>query len=576
MHRPWIPLQRKTIERAPGLTGNDKPENLERIKALSTYHIANAIRTIHDKAVTHVFDSSSDTTFPVFPEFDRLKPQKTEFYQFGSIPFNEAIISDNYQVQDEIFLHQGNLKRGTIDKEGDFAKRLFVIHGDQMTAGRCRAVKANSSESTLDYDRRKWYIPMASWFHIHLNLGETILRTHWEPSEGSQSPHNVLYDIDSWGAVCRKKKSMKYHQLRPILGKGFNSRITALFYTEMRQHRLLPSTFTQDSDIPTTLHESISNLTPKVFLQLVEKVRLKVFQSHIWEGKAPEDIDFRSMCRYLQEVQLYLNVNLAVKYGDIGLLRFLIDPLIVTFFGANQLNYGWEMLHYKWHLTEVNDTVLQRSILASGLVNWLGRETTWKPIDLMLEHLNGFVANEMKCFKNSTHDAEVTLNRSCLTNPYLRVLRSMFEGYFGNIMSGSHSTSKGVQDMMIHSIKLFNDGWAHKQTPAILQSRGKPTDSPDIMTTGINMISSKVQVFNQRYLQKANGQLPPSLPSVIQDLQPGLVDADGFIDIDESVQEIGPDLDHIVETSYDGDGFEEISASTIEATMEYLDLSTQN
>ena len=53
------------------------------------------------------------------------------------------------------------------------------------------------------------------------------------------------------------------------------------------------------------------------------------------------------MCRMLQEVKLLLTVRHAVKHADIGMLRRLVDPLIVFFFGASQHNYGREMLFYR-------------------------------------------------------------------------------------------------------------------------------------------------------------------------------------------------------------------------------------
>ena len=62
----------------------------------------------------------------------------------------------------------------------------------------------------------------------------------------------------------------------------------------------------------------------------------------------PIDIEFRTMCRVLQEIELFLILKHTIKYSDIGLLRRLSDPLIVLFFGAKQHHYGREMLFYRW------------------------------------------------------------------------------------------------------------------------------------------------------------------------------------------------------------------------------------
>ena len=53
------------------------------------------------------------------------------------------------------------------------------------------------------------------------------------------------------------------------------------------------------------------------------------------------------MCRMLQEIEVFLTTRHAIKHGDIGLLRRMVDPLIVLFLGAGQWNYDHEMLFYR-------------------------------------------------------------------------------------------------------------------------------------------------------------------------------------------------------------------------------------
>jgi hypothetical protein len=82
----------------------------------------------------------------------------------------------------------------------------------------------------------------------------------------------------------------------------------------------------------------------------------------------------------------------------------MVDLLIVVFFGASQYNYGREMLYYCWLLSPANTPELQQAILSSGLVNWVRRQLTFKPIDLALEYLNCYCKLDLRNFKNSTHD----------------------------------------------------------------------------------------------------------------------------------------------------------------------------
>lgn len=132
------------------------------------------------------------------------------------------------------------------------------------------------------------------------------------------------------------------------------------------------------------------------------------------------DIKFRTMYRFLQQTELFLTLCLAIKHGDIGLIRCLVDPIIINFIGGKQTNYVQEMLYYRWNLTSINEPDLQTAILASGLVNWIGDDNIFKPIDLALEHLNADYSIDIKNHKNSAHTWMTTFDRVCSLGKYYR------------------------------------------------------------------------------------------------------------------------------------------------------------
>lgn len=243
-----------------------------------------------------------------------------------------------------------------------------------------------------------------------MNLLNTIVRTHWSPIRSGEEAHHCLKaDITTWNRSFSSRSNAKYHQIEPLVIQGFTARVAALFYAAMRRRGHIGSL--DGTDTIDTVTDIIRCLSPHQFNELVEDVRLAAFTLDAWRGATHQDIEFRTMCRMLQEIELFLTVRHAIKHADVGLLRRLVDPLIVVFFGAAQHNYGMEMLFYRWNLSPVNTPELQHAILASGLVNWHGRATTHKPIDLGLEHLNGACKIEMKCYKNSTHDTDVIFDR---------------------------------------------------------------------------------------------------------------------------------------------------------------------
>lgn len=288
------------------------------------------------------------------------------------------------------------------------------------------------------------------------------------------------------------------------------------------------------------IDEVIQSLSVSQFLEIVEEIRITAFTRDAW--LAPDvDTNFRTMCRFLQEVELFLVVRHAVKHGDIGMLRRMVDPLIVVFFGASQHNYGREMLHYRWNLSSVNTMQLQQAILSSGLVNWLGRDSTFKPIDLALEHLNCHCKLDLRNFKNSTHDIEVVFQRTALCNTWLRDLRVRFESIFGENISGAHTTAAAVSDMFLLAWTLFVGDHAIA-SPAATCNTSRMFDSLDIFQAGMDVLEDRIDQFNQQYVSQGTwGIRGPSYEQV----------EDGFIDIEAFAQLVHEGYDIVDDATLD-------------------------
>ena len=99
------------------------------------------------------------------------------------------------------------------------------------------------------------------------------------------------------------------------------------------------------------------------------------------------------------------------------------------------------MLYYQWNLLDgVNTPHLQHSILTSGLVNWQGKPNLFKPINLGLEHLNVACKINMKVYKNSTHNINITFDHLCLSNNWMCKLQEVVEDRFSQPMKGDHTS----------------------------------------------------------------------------------------------------------------------------------------
>ena len=537
MHDSTVPLRLRDIIAGPAISGIDDVG-----PRASRFLIVDAIKRLHP-VVSSMFAGDAAELYPAFPTIERLSPRKTRFWQFAGITADEGTIEGTYKVHEDIYLRQLGLKASpTPGETDDFSKRLYLVHGDQLTAQRIRAVQQEQAQASRAYDRRQWLCGIPAWFHIEMNLLHTIIRTHWAPAIPTESTiHCVSSDATRWGRSQNSRENVKYHLMEPIVTQGFTSRVVALFYAALQRRSFLNSIQQSSTGRIEEMDEAIAGLSVSHFLEIVEEIRVAAFTSDAW--LAPDvDVDYRTMCRFLQEVELFLIVRRAVKYGDIGMLRRMVDPLIVVFFGASQHNYGREMLHYRWNLSSANTPLLQRAILSSGLVNWLGRESTFKPIDLALEHLNGNCKLDLRNFKNSTHDIEIVFQRTALCSTWIRDVRNRLEGVFGETMSGAHTSAAAVPDMFLLAWTLFVGGYA-KAMVNNTRAASHMFDSLDILQAGMDVLEERVDQFNQQYVTRVveGSSYVPSYA----------VDDGGFVDIEAFAELVHEGYDVVDDATLD-------------------------
>jgi len=56
------------------------------------------------------------------------------------------------------------------------------------------------------------------------------------------------------------------------------------------------------------MDDIVARLSPSMFGEIIEEIRLQAFTLDAWEGAHHEDIEFCPMCRMLQAIELFLVV----------------------------------------------------------------------------------------------------------------------------------------------------------------------------------------------------------------------------------------------------------------------------
>jgi hypothetical protein len=467
-------------------------------KQWSRFLIVDSICKVHNEEINTVFDGRKHL-LPTFPKIDLLKPRKTVAHNPGASFYNEGTIEGTYGVHRDIWLQKLGLKED--DATGDFATRLWLVCGDQLSGSNSRAVQKAQSRASQAYDRRKWMLTVPGLFHVQMNLLHTIVRTHWKPQGRQFSRATLLHDVNYWNRSGITQENAKFHLVEPLLRQGFAARVLALWYEALHNMGLIQGPHQGGMDRQQTVGQAITNLTPEQVLDAVDHVYNQAFTTEAWDGNDTHDKEFVSMTRYLQEVELFLVLRHAIRHGDIGIIRRLVDLLIVTFFGAEQHKYGHEMLHLRWLLSDsVSTPELQRAILSAMLVNINGKPDGFRGTDWVLEVVNGAMSRDMAAFKNSTHDVNKTFVRVALCSAYMEKVRAAIEVPFGQHQNGKHSYKSTVADIFSLANHLWREGCARPESTSVSQR----FESLDITWAGSRVLAERLKVFNARFVVTPN------------------------------------------------------------------------
>jgi hypothetical protein len=348
-----------------------------------------------------------------------------------------------------------------------------------------------------------------------LNYTNTVLRTHWDAEDAGASPadhryHTLRRDAAFLGRNITTVNSIKYHQSMALLRDSFGARVLGIFMSLLGWNGLSTNANSGTSNADTSsknagefdaLRNIVETLTAEDFLALVDGIHEAAFTLRAWKGLDArglehDDVDHRTMCRMLQEIELLWTFQYAIRHADIGLIRHAVDPLIVHFIGAGQSKYSREMLYYRWLLGPACDPVLQRAVLVTGIVNWGRKPNGHKATDLMQEHLNLEVATSLKKFKNSSHDVDIVFDRMCLTNTWMKALRSQLEREFGQSRNPEHVTTTSARDMFLLGRQLMKLGLTGIRTGLSDTTKERMFDSKDIKMLGMRNLAAQTQKFN--------------------------------------------------------------------------------
>lgn len=215
-----------------------------------------------------VFQSDSNSKYPHVPVLDVLKSTKTTHVTLGPILEDEASISANYHVLENIFLKQLSLER-----ENDFNDRLYLVYGNQKTARLIRACRRERAKSKSAYNRHEWVLPVPGLWHLRLNFLYMVMKAHFGGAKYSQQYSTLYTHMNHLGRRNIPVERAPFHHLEELILYSFNARIVAMYLTQIRNKC--------DVKKKGAVEEYVRNLTPTEFLQHIEDIRIAGFGRNV-------------------------------------------------------------------------------------------------------------------------------------------------------------------------------------------------------------------------------------------------------------------------------------------------------
>ena len=432
------------------------------------------------------------------PCIKRLSPCKTLARPLQPIMKDENSNENNIAILEDIYRNQ----LGIEEDDRTFRNLLRVTSGDQKTWARmvsAQSIRIATSEKRAD--SLIWNLPILGLWHYRYNLIDLLHKTHWGPpnpkksskktavkqpldvsdeevepaadidaeidtddtwnriaERGGMDVSSLQFAADRWGRT-KVIDSSNFQAVEEFIIHSYRSRVVAVLLHQLRSSGK-PMTTRQDL-IEYLVSLDASSLQ-ETFKSIAEDLEINGSP-----GEAQDEI-FLNHKYYCANVQVYLTLKYAIKYADIGLLRYILPYTTAMFHDkeAHKTNYATASL-YMLHLTSsgASDEKLQDFVLANSIVNLKGQQDSNFELDRLLELHNGLLRrfiNERTSFGNG--DPDDLIRRWAVLGPLLDNLKSSLHKTFKLSIDGAHPEKPSNDDVFTMAFRLHQNGEMCQQT----------------------------------------------------------------------------------------------------------------
>ncbi|TFK58743.1 hypothetical protein BDN72DRAFT_781667 [Pluteus cervinus] len=293
-------------------------------------------------------------------------------YLLGTVDTPEASYEDNSQLIQE-WLKQ--LELNSPEKQQEIGlNHILPWIGDQLTTDRLRNLAKFRAEDCNSFERLEWMIPVAGLLHLMMAYGNSLHKQYLGTGKG-RGLSQAFDLLNRKNLGTSSTKGPFYHDLKEVLYVVAEAHIRELW--------LLVGGTTELTQLRTR--------TPRELVELASKIVSDYASGRALDTelkkKKHRDYFLCNAISWNRDILMYITLDQAIKYGDVGLVECSLSSLAFRFVGGKNGKYTVEVLellqglHREW-TPAVKDLIREQC----WLVNFTGKPTDFLPIDMAQEH----------------------------------------------------------------------------------------------------------------------------------------------------------------------------------------------
>lgn len=251
-------------------------------------------------------------------------------YMLDTVHMEEGSQDGNRQVLEE-WLRQMQIdgERGRKDKDQD---RLLVWMGDQLTTIRIRFLKRDRSQDMNFMQRFEQFLEVFGWFHAQLAEEFSLHKQYYGTFTSLGFKH--AFTIMNRKGLDKASTQGNFHY-------GFRDALKHTAEARFRDIWLKASGCKSFEELVDFTPEQIDELARKIQKEYASTLALEELRRL---PASQQDEKFEFSVQFCRDLLNYLNMDDAIKSGDVGRLELLLPRLLFRYHGGGSHNYSHEAL----------------------------------------------------------------------------------------------------------------------------------------------------------------------------------------------------------------------------------------